>query len=300
LILEYNGSEVWAAEHWGRGLSNADVARATEDVSLHHAHLVVTISAVLADELRERGVDEKRIVCYPNCVDPDLFDPEALAAPATTARRNLGVAPDDLVVGFVGTFGRWHGAERFAQAIVQLEREAPQILETHHVRFLFVGDGLTMSEVRTTLADAKRVTYTGLVPQSEAPALLAACDVLVSPHVPNADGSRFFGSPTKLFEYMAVGKGIVASDLDQIGQILAGSLRARDLPDGPPTTRGEASAVLTEPGSVDDLAAGIRFLCEHPEWRATLGENARVRVLARYTWSHHVDAILDGLHEVAR
>jgi glycosyltransferase involved in cell wall biosynthesis len=299
LILEYNGSEVWTAQHWGRGLSNADVAKATEDVSLHHAHLVVTISEVLADELRERGVPDERIVCYPNCVDPGLFDPEALAAPATAARQDLGLSPDALVVGFVGTFGRWHGAERFAQAIVQLERDAADMLDAHTVRFLFVGDGLTMNDVRTTLSHAKRVIYTGLVPQSESPALLAACDVLVSPHVPNADGSRFFGSPTKLFEYMAVGKAIVASDLDQIGQILAGSLAARDLPTGPLPPGGGAPAVLTEPGSADDLAAAIQFLCENPAWRTALGGNARTRVLERYTWSHHVRAILDGLREVS-
>jgi glycosyltransferase involved in cell wall biosynthesis len=118
--------------------------------------------------------------------------------------------------------------------------------------------------------------------------------VLVSPHVPNADGSRFFGSPTKLFEYMAAGKGIVASDLDQIGEVLAGSLRAGAAPDD----NEDAPAVLTDPGSVDELAAGIAFLCESPDRRRRLGANARTRVLERYTWSHHVGAILDGLRRV--
>ena len=49
---------------------------------------------------------------------------------------------------------------------------------------------------------------------------LAACDVLASPHMGNPDGTRFFGSPTKLFEYMAMGRAIVASDLEQIGEVL--------------------------------------------------------------------------------
>lgn len=299
LILEYNGSEVWAAQHWGRGLPHADVALAAEEVSLRHAHLIVTISEVLADELRERGVPDERIICYPNCVDPALFDPASLAAPAADARSRLGLAPDDVVVGFVGTFGRWHGAEKFAEAIVRLERDERHLLEDHRVQFLFVGDGITMSEVRATLAGADRVTYTGLVPQAESPALLTACDVLVSPHVPNVDGSRFFGSPTKLFEYMAAGKGIVASDLDQIGEILSGSLRSGKLPVGPPDGTVSAPAVLTEPGSVDGLKAGIGFLCESRAWRRALGAKARSRVLERYTWDHHVGAILDGLRRVS-
>lgn len=296
LVLEYNGSEVWAAEHWGRGLRYADVARAAEEVSLRHAHLVTTVSEVLANELRGRGVPDERIVWYPNCVDASVFDPDRLAG--ADARRALGLPEQAVVVGFVGTFGRWHGAERFAAAIAQLRTNAAAWLDERQVRFLFVGDGITMAEVRETLAGAEDlVTFTGLVPQDESPALLAACDVLVSPHVPNPDGSPFFGSPTKLFEYMAVARAIVASDLDQIGEILAGSLRAGALPVTPPE-HSTAAAVLTRPGSVDDLVEGIRFLCEHADWRRTLGANARGRVLARYTWAHHVDAILDGLARV--
>src|SRR5262249_61279701 len=64
------------------------------------------------------------------------------------------------------------------------------------------------------------VRFTGLIEQADGPQHLAACDVLASPHVPNADGTPFFGSPTKLFEYMAMGKAIVASDLDQVSEVL--------------------------------------------------------------------------------
>ena len=61
--------------------------------------------------------------------------------------------------------------------------------------------------------------FTGLIPQEKGPQYLAVADILVAPHVPNPDGTPFFGSPTKLFEYMAMGRGIVASNLDQIGEV---------------------------------------------------------------------------------
>jgi glycosyltransferase involved in cell wall biosynthesis len=114
----------------------------------------------------------------------------------------------------------------------------------------------------------------------------------MSPHVSNADGSRFFGSPTKLFEYMAIDRAILASDLDQIGEVLAGSIYTGALPEPGTMPTGEPPAVLARPGSVEDIVAGLEFLASRPEWRNALGVNARRRALAKYTWQHHVGAIL--------
>jgi glycosyltransferase involved in cell wall biosynthesis len=162
--------------------------------------------------------------------------------------------------------------------------------------FLFVGDGHKMASVRAILGDHVRgghVTFTGLVAQKEGPRYLASSDILVSPHVSNADGSRFFGSPTKLYEYMAMGKAILASDLDQIGDVLAGSPRVGAEPAvGPADGEGDL-ALLCEPGNVAQLAQGLKMLAASPSWRERLGANARRRALGRYTWGHHVRAILE-------
>jgi glycosyltransferase involved in cell wall biosynthesis len=82
---------------------------------------------------------------------------------------------------------------------------------------------------------------------------------------------------------MAAGKAIVASDLDQIGDVLRDEL-----------------AVLVRPGDPDDLARGLRGLVESPERRSELGARARERALERYTWGHHVDAIREALARVTR
>jgi glycosyltransferase involved in cell wall biosynthesis len=303
LIVEYNGSEAWVARHWGRALAFHELAARAEEAMLRHAHLVVTVSEVLRDELRDRGVEPERIVCYPNCIDPDTFTPERFPDECTRRLRvSLGIDEDAIVVTFVGTFGQWHGAEKLAAAISRLSGERLSWLKARKVRFVFVGDGLRMPLVKETLTDAALagiVTYTGLVPQVEAPRYLAMSDVLVSPHVANADGSRFFGSPTKLFEYMAMGKAIIASDLEQIGQVLRPGLRADNLiAKDPCASDDQLLAVLTEPGNVEHLAHAIEFLVEHPRWRVLLGANARREVLTRYTWRHHVDAIVSGARRV--
>lgn len=303
LVIEYNGSEVWAARNWGSALREQDLALMAENACLHHAHMVVTVSEVLRDELLERGVAAERIVVYPNCIDPEMFDPARFDEAARNETRSRhGIGDDAVVIGFLGTFGQWHGVDVLARAIKRLVEQDHEWLVNQRVHFLLVGDGLRGAEVDEILAADPRCatvcTRTGLVPQAQAPAYLAIADVVVSPHVRNPDGSDFFGSPTKLFEYMAMAKPIVASDLDQIGQVLSPKLEATGLPDGPPGDGAHELALLTEPGNVDEVVRGIRFMVENPEWRLRLGENARREALARYTWRHHVEAILNRTAEL--
>ena len=73
LIIEYNGSENWLANNWGTPLSLVKLAMRAEKACLKHAHLLVTVSDVLRDELIERGVEPERIVTHPNGVNTDLL-----------------------------------------------------------------------------------------------------------------------------------------------------------------------------------------------------------------------------------
>lgn len=299
LVLEYNGSEVWTARHWGRPLRYEHLAQQAEDVCLRHAHLIVTVSDVLRDELVSRGVERERIVVYPNGVDPAIFDPDRYGESEIRALRlGLGIPQDAIVGTFIGTFGHWHGVEVLAHAIRRMIDEEEQWLREHRVRFLLIGDGLKRPDVERALAGVGRdefVITPGAVPQAIAPLYLAASDILFSPHVPNPDGSPFFGSPTKLFEYMAMGRAIVASRLNQIGEVLQPSLTADALPTEGPRDDDAQLAVLAEPADIDGVVRATRFLTEQVLWRTRLGANVRAEAQARYTWKHHVAAILAAI-----
>jgi glycosyltransferase involved in cell wall biosynthesis len=138
------------------------------------------------------------------------------------------------------------------------------------------------------------VILTGLVPQHDAPRHLAAADIFSSPHTPPADGSKFFGSPTKLFEYMAMARPIVASRLDQLADVLCPAIDEASL-SSTYTLRGDETAVLTEPGSAPAIARAIEALRRDALLRRSLGKAARARALERYTWSQHVDVIMASL-----
>jgi glycosyltransferase involved in cell wall biosynthesis len=300
LIMEYNGSEVWVAKNWGSGLRYPHDAAAVEAVCLRHAHLVVTVSDVLRDELIERGVDPKRIVSYPNCIDPAIFDPNRFSTEQIQQLRSrLGFAPEEVIGGFVGSFGEWHGVDVLAKAICDLVDNHEDWLLRTGTRFLLVGDGAKMSAVQQILAGEKYRRYCalpGLVAQSEAALHMAACDMLLSPHVPNPDGSRFFGSPTKLFEYMAMGKAIIASDLEQIGEVLRGSRHISD--ERAASAVEDAPAIFCRPSDVGDIVQSVRLLAEERQLRESLGKAARQRALASYTWDAHVGQILRSMETI--
>ncbi len=296
LILEYNGSEVWVSEKWGSGLRYKKAAQVCEDVCIKHAHLIVVVSDVLKKELMSRGVEENRILFYPNCIDPKQFNPNRFAeSEISNLRKELNLSMNHNVLTFVGTFGQWHGADVLAEAIHELCCHHMSWLIENRVHFMLVGNGLKMVEVLKFVDNEickPFVTLTGLIPQNEAPLYLAMSDILISPHVANSDGTKFFGSPTKLFEYMAMGKGIIASDLDQIGEVLKNSIHVDHLPQNPPTSDDTRMALLVKPGIVQDLVKAIKFLVENSEWSLSLGKRALQEVNTKYTWQIHVDEIM--------
>jgi glycosyltransferase involved in cell wall biosynthesis len=274
LFLEYNGSEVWVGRHWDR-VGRLDLLERYERLNLDAAARIFVVSEVERRNLEARGVAAEKIVVNPNGVDVQRFRP---GAGGSQARRELGIGDDAVVAGFVGTFGPWHGVEKLAEAIKLIPASVP-------VRFVLVGSGSLHAEIEKQLAmetRAGRVIFTGSVAHDRVPALLDACDILVAPHVPLADGSDFFGSPTKIFEYMAMGKAIVASRLGQIGEVLA---------DG-------ETALLVEPGNAGELSAAIVKLVESAELRVRLGARAREVAEREHTWVHNAERVLQAYNRI--
>jgi glycosyltransferase involved in cell wall biosynthesis len=277
LFLEYNGSEVWVGRHWDH-VGSLDLLERYERLNLRAAARIFVVSDVERKNLEARGVAPSKIVMNPNGVDTELFRP---GIGGREVRRELGIGDSEVVAGFVGTFGPWHGVVQLAEAIKRVPTSVPVVPAKAPTRFLLVGSGSLHGEVERLLefdTESRRVIFTGAVAHEQVPALLDACDILVSPHIPLADGSDFFGSPTKIFEYMAMGKGIVASRLGQIGEVLA----------------NHETALLVEPGNVSELASAIVKLVESPELRARLGARAREVAIEKHTWTRNAERVLQA------
>jgi glycosyltransferase involved in cell wall biosynthesis len=275
LILEYNGSEVYFGRYWNPTALRRRLA-ACEDAVLEAADRIIVVSEVDRRSLVQRGIDAERIVLNPNGVAAEQF----ANGGGSDVRVRHGLAAADLVIGFVGTFGSWHGAPVLAQAFTDAAASLPQ------ARLLLVGDGPELKAARSIVRNAGlegRTIATGQVPPSDVPRLLDACDILVSPHVALQGNVEFFGSPTKLFEYMAAGKAIIASRLGQISEVL----------------EHQVTGLLVKPGDPDELAHALRMLAEAPERRRELGKNARRQAIERHSWRENARRIADAYRQLA-
>jgi glycosyltransferase involved in cell wall biosynthesis len=268
LVLEANDSEVWIKKHWSR-LVLEDLATRSEALALQLADRIAVISTGVEEQLAPYRIKRDRYLLNPNGVDPDEFHPDIDGAPV---RRRYGIG-NEILVGFIGTFTRWHGIETlFDAAVIATQQESK-------LRFLFIGEGDLRSALEKRSMDLglqRAITFAGLVLHSEAPRHLAACDILVSPHLGFQDGTKFFGSPTKLFEYMAMGKPIIASRLEQIGEVIV---------DG-------VNGLHMNPGDVRQLANLILKLARDGRLRDKLGAQARQDVIREHTWNANVERIV--------
>jgi glycosyltransferase involved in cell wall biosynthesis len=292
LVLEFNSSDVWKIRNWSKPSSRLlsppaalynrlrlPIVERVERANLRQAGLIVVVSNALKTELVERGVEPARILVNPNGVDPRLYSP---AVEGKCVREKYGLGNNN-VFGFIGTFAPFHGVVELAEAINRYFIENPE--RRADTRFLLIGDGKLLAQSRGVIADGgfkHNVVFTGAIPQHEGPAHLAACDVLLAPNVRNPDGTQYFQSPIKLFEYMAMGKPIIASRLGQIGEILTDS----------------ETAVLVPPGDVNALASAMQDLISRPEASVRMGEAARRKVLEGFTWQRHVERILSKVNEL--
>jgi len=129
---------------------------------------------------------------------------------------------------------------------------------------------------------ASRVTFTGLLPPSQVATRLRECDVLTLPN-PASALSNAFTSPLKLFEYMASGRPIVASDLPAIREVL----------------RDGENAVLVAPGDPQALVGGVQRIKEDVALGARLARQAREDV-RQFTWARRAERLEALFAEVVR
>lgn len=201
LLLEVNAPLVQERSRFS-GMGLPKLAKWVEDWTWRNASLVLPVTDVLAEHLREAGVEEDHIRVVHNGVHKSWVDGLAL--------KPLPVTPDDdVIIGFVGFMHLTCGVQWAIEAL----QELPE-----NVKLVCVGDGAILPQLRKQAEDlgvAHRVRFTGLADRETACAEVAQFDIAIQPDV------TAYASPLKMFEYLACRTLIVAPKIPNIQEILS-------------------------------------------------------------------------------
>jgi glycosyltransferase involved in cell wall biosynthesis len=227
---------------------------------LRMAYRVVAVTAGLQRYIhRTYRVPLQRISVIENAANTDLFRPMN----AEACRKALNLDSSFAYVGFVGTLARWQGIEYLIKAAVKVIHEIP------NVKFLIVGDGVMKSElVRMSkeLQISNYIIFTGLVPYIEVPRYINACDICIVPKT--AFNVRTGMSPLKLYEYLACGRPVIASDIEGLSDFL---------------NRAQAG-IIVPPERVEELSEAIIYLLKADNLRKEMGMRGRRAVVLEHSW----------------
>jgi glycosyltransferase involved in cell wall biosynthesis len=166
----------------------------------------------------------------------------------------------------------WKGVDVFIRALVHAAGIEGLVLGGHPAE----PDLGRVQGLANALGVDGRVEFTGLLPYADVAARLASAHVLVLPNLETAI-SASYSSPLKLFEYLAAGRAIVASDLPAFREVLVDDVHALLVPAGDPRALAAALETLrADRGRADRLARAAFELAAEYSWDARAARIGRV------------------------
>lgn len=266
-VLEVNADLLEQRKFKGipeKGLRRAYAVWSTQ-MCFNAATKIICISRSLKNHLSKKwSLDQDKLTVLPCAADVEAFGSKY---DGDLVRRSLGLT-DEPVVFWLGGFYPWHDLDLLLEGFTRVLQRQPR------TRLVLVGDGQTRHSIEQKIKKngfEKSVIMTGAIAHSRVPEMLSIADVAVVPSAAVSASHGGTGTPLKLFEYMAAGKAIVATALNEAIEVIQ---------DG-------HNGLLVEPGDVDKFAESILKLIDDPRERNRLGQNARAQAVKQYSWDHY-------------
>ena len=246
------------------------LARLCQRLTFAVANHVIATNASYANVARDAGAKPR----------PDVTvvrnGPPAAWTRLPAAHRDGSL--DEVRLAYLGAISAQDGVDGLVPVLTRLRDGAGGM----RVRLTVIGDGDARPAIERALIEhgvADQVTFTGRVAPGRVPELLQEVDVCIDP-APATDVNER-STMTKIAEYLALGKPVVAYDLLETKR-----------------TAGDA-ALLVRRGDVDAFAEAIVLLARDPGLRRRLADQARRRS-AELTWEHSEHALLAAYDALRR
>jgi len=250
----------------GLGIARQPLAQA-EMRLFRAAASTICKSRYLQARLVGKGrLDPERVVAIPNGVNVEIFD-AALNRSAAAFRDAENVSRDAFVLGYVG------GMESFRKLPEMTAQIARYLREDARTMLLLIGDGADRDRVESVRADLPRdvrcrIRCIGAVDYRDVPRWIAMFDIALFPY------SNPYGSPQKLFEYLAMRKPTIGPAVSPAREVF---------------TDGEHLRLVDS--STTDLASTIRALRDDPDAAAAMALRGHEHVVRHHTWRHRADRL---------
>ena len=220
-------------------------------------------SESMAQLLREQRMSYD-VGIWSRGIDRTIFQPERRSE---DWRQSLGIAPDDVVIGFVGRLVMEKGLDIFADTIDQLQRR-----RVRH-KILVVGEGPARDWFEKRMPDA---VFVGFQAGENLGRAVASMDMLFNPSV-----TETFGNVT--LEAMAAQLPVVAARATGSESLIEDGVTGR----------------LIQPGRTHAFADALQHYCEDADLRRRVGE-AGLKSSARYGWDQVNQELVDSYVRVVR
>ena len=228
--------------------------------ALDKCKAVIAITRGLKDfYAKEYDFNLNKVWTAPDGVDIGKFK---IGGEKAEIRKELELPQNKKIALYTGHLYLWKGADTLI--------ESAKFLGENILICLTGGTDADILKVKKQISGNKNIIIAGNKPHLEIPYWQKSADVLVLPNTAKEDISKYYTSPMKLFEYMASGTPIIASDLPSIREIL-----------------NESNAVLVEPDNPEALADGIEKILNGKELADKISKRALADV-QNYTWRKRV------------
>ncbi|MGF1694907.1 glycosyltransferase family 4 protein [Vibrio lamellibrachiae] len=260
-ILEVNAPLIEEQKKY-RGLIDEESAITITRKCFAAASLIITVSIEVAEYVNSFPEADGKVHVLPNGVNLQRFS-------------NVHCGSEDehshFTIGFVGTLKPWHGVEKLLESFALLHQSHPE------TRLLIVGDGPMRKELESQIRALNLVDVvklTGAVEPSNIAHYYQKMDVGVAPYPGDI---HFYFSPLKIYEYMAAGLPVVASNVGQIS----------DLVDD------HHHGLLYSAQELSQLTEALTYLVENPSIAHVYGQSGRLSAMKHHSWQSRVERVLD-------
>lgn len=242
------------------------IAKKIEKLVFEKATGIVFISSEFQRVATNAYPKIAKSIVSPNAANIEHFQHDLMSA--DEAKEKLGINKNKVVLGYTGAFVHWHGIDWFVADIVEKLHEHPDLV------LLLIGDGVAYDPIvelvkKHDLSD--QIILTGRLAHTEIAAYMCAMDFGILPD------SNSYGSPMKLFEFMAMNKAMVLPDFSPITEVI----------------ENEKTGWLFGNGNKQMCVDKVLSLYQDKEQLARVGSNARDYIINERQWTHNAQDVLD-------